>query len=91
MRKSGVLTAVALMSLGLLGACTSLSESDRALIASANKNAEDAKTLAQQALDASRAAQSSAAAAAQAAQQASADAKAADEKADRIFQRTLRK
>jgi hypothetical protein len=67
-----------------LGACTQLSDQDRALLISANQNSEQAKALAQQALDASRAAQQSAA-------QAAADAKAANEKADRMFQRSLRK
>lgn len=76
---------IALVPLIALGACTAqLSDQDRALLTSANQNAEQAKTLAQQALDASRAAQASAA-------QAAADAKAANEKADRIFQRSLRK
>lgn len=73
-----------IMPLALVGACTTLSDQDRALLDSASKNAADAKALAQQALDASRAAQQSAA-------QASADAKAANEKADRMFQRSLRK
>ncbi len=68
----------------LLGACTTLSDKDRALLESANQNAADAKAMAQQALDASRSAQQSAA-------QASADAKSASEKADRIFQKSLRK
>lgn len=67
-----------------LGACTTLSEQDRALLTSANQNAEQAKQIAQQALAASQAAQASAA-------QAAADAKSANEKADRVFQRTLRK
>jgi hypothetical protein len=75
----------------LLGACTTLSEQDRALLTTASKNSEDAKAeaaraamVAQQALDASRAAQTNAASSA-------ADAKAANEKADRMFQRSLRK
>ena len=97
MSRSGFLAA-SLVAVGLLGACTTLSDADRSLIATASKNAEDAKAqsaraadLAQQALDTARAAQSSATASATAAQQASADAKAANEKADRMFQRTLRK
>jgi hypothetical protein len=75
----------------VLGACTSLSDQDRALLTSASQNAEAAKQqaaqanlTAQQALQASQAAQASAASAAQ-------DAKAANEKADRMFQRSLRK
>ncbi len=67
-----------------LGACTQLSDQDRALLTSANQNAEQAKALAQQALDAAKAAQASAS-------QAAADAKSANEKADRMFQRSLRK
>lgn len=90
MRNSGIFIA-ALVSAGLLDGCTSLSDADRSLITTANRNAEDAKAqaaraaeLAQQALDASRAAQASAVASA-------AEAHAANEKADRMFQRTLRK
>lgn len=85
-------TLLALVPVIALGACsTSLSDQDRALLTSANQNAEQAKTMAQQALDASRAAQTSANNAAQAANQAAADAKAANEKSDRMFQRSLRK
>ena len=68
----------------VLGACQGLSDEDRALLTSTNQNAEQAKQMAQQALDASRAAQASAS-------QAANDARAANEKADRIFQRSLRK
>jgi len=75
----------------MLGACTTLSDQDRALISSANQNAQQAKDLAQQALDAAKAAQASANAAAQSSSQAASDAKAANEKADRMFQRSLRK
>ena len=89
---------VAAIPLVALGACTTLSDQDRALITSANQNAQQAKDLAQQALDAARAAQASANgatqsanAAAASASQAAADAKAANEKADRMFQRSLRK
>jgi hypothetical protein len=67
-----------------LQACQGLSDQDRALLTAANQNAEQAKQMAQQALDAARAAQASA-------NQAASDAKAANEKADRIFQRSLRK
>ena len=82
---------IALVPVVALGACASLGEEDRALLNSASRNAEQAKTMAQQALDASRAAQSSADKAAQAADQAAADAKAANDKANRMFQRSLRK
>jgi hypothetical protein len=74
-----------------LGACTTLSEQDRALIASANQNAADAKTIAQQALNTAQVAQANSASAAQSAANAAAEAQAANEKADRMFQRTLRK
>jgi Alanine-zipper, major outer membrane lipoprotein len=67
-----------------VGACTTLSDKDRALLTAASQNAEQAKEQSAQALAAAQAAQASAA-------QAAADAKAADEKADRIFQRSLRK
>jgi hypothetical protein len=68
-----------------LGACTtSLSDADRAAITSANQNAEVAKQQSAAALKASQSAQQSADAAA-------VDAKAANEKADRMFQRNLRK
>jgi hypothetical protein len=67
------------MPLALVGACTTLSDQDRALLESANKNAADAKTLAQQALDASPKAQQSAA------------QEAANEKADQMFQKSLQK
>jgi hypothetical protein len=63
--------------LALVGACTTLSDQDRALIESVNKNTADAKALAQQALEASRNAQQSAA-------QAAADATAANAAADRM-------
>ncbi len=82
---------IALIPILMLGACTSLSDQDRALLTSASQNANAAKQqaaqaaqVAQQALVASQAAQASAA-------QAAADAKAANEKADRMFQRGLRK
>jgi len=74
----------ALTVLAALAACTTLSDQDRALLTSASQNADQAKQMAQQALSASQAAQASAA-------QAAADAKAANEKADRMFQRGLRK
>lgn len=75
---------VAVVAVAALGACTTLSDQDRALLTSTSQNADQAKQIAQQALAASQAAQASTA-------QAAADAKAANEKADRIFQRGLRK
>jgi len=90
MRWMGKMLAV-VVPVVVLGACTTLSDQDRALLTAASQNAEAAKqqaaqanAAAQQALQAAQAAQSSAAAAA-------ADAKAANEKADRMFQRSLRK
>ncbi len=77
--------------LAALSACTTLSDQDRALLTSASQNAEQAKQLAQQALTAAQAAQASSQAAQASAAQAAADAKAANEKADRMFQRGLRK
>jgi len=75
---------IAMLPVMLLGACTGLSEQDRATIASASQNAQQAKDMAQQALAAAQAAQATAS-------QAAKDAQAANEKADRIFQRSLRK
>ena len=68
-----------------LGACTmSLNDQDRAMLTSASENAQQAKNLAQQALTAANNAS-------QTATQAAKDAQAANEKADRMFQRSLRK
>jgi hypothetical protein len=82
---------IALVPVVALGACTTLSDQDRALVTAASQNAQAAQQqaaqaaqVAQQALAAAQAAQASAA-------QAAADAKAANEKADRMFQRGLRK
>lgn len=47
---------IALIPVIALGACTTLSDQDRALLAAASQNAEQAKTLAQQALEDARAA-----------------------------------
>ena len=77
-------TLLVLVPVAALGACTTLSAEDRAMLNSASQNAQQAKELAQQALDASKSAQASAASAAN-------DARAANEKADRMFQRSLRK
>jgi hypothetical protein len=74
-----------------LGACTTLSDQDRALLTAASQNAEQAKQQSAQALTAAQAAQAAAQTAEASAAQAAADAKAANEKADRIFQRSLRK
>ena len=89
---------IAALPVAMLGACTTLSDQDRATIAAASDNAQQAKVtaqqakdLAQQALNTAQAAQASANAAAQSATQAASDARAANEKADRMFQRSLRK
>ena len=84
MRSVKHLTAVLAPVLVLVACTTTLSDEDRASIATANQNAEAARQQSAEAVTASQAAQQSAAAAA-------ADAKAADEKADRMFQRSLRK
>ncbi len=75
---------LALIPVVAVGACTTLSDQDRATLTAASQNAEQAKEQAAQALAAAQAAQASAA-------QAATEAKAADEKADRIFQHSLRK
>jgi hypothetical protein len=80
--KSMMLVLVPLVA---LGACTAgLSDQDRALLTSASQNAEQAKQQSAQALAAAQNAQ-------QQAQAAEADAKAANEKSDRMFQKSLRK
>ncbi len=103
-RSSGRILAVLLLPVAV-AACTTLSEKDRALLDTASQNASAAKaeadkalTLAQQALDASKAAQGTADQSAQtalaaqkAAQAAALDARSANEKADRMFQKSLRK
>lgn len=71
--------------------CTTLSDQDRALLSAASQNAEQAKQQSAQALAAAQAAQASAQAAQASAAQAAGDAKAANEKTDRMFQRSLRK
>jgi Alanine-zipper, major outer membrane lipoprotein len=83
MRSTKMMLA-ALLPVLALGACTTLSDQDRALLTAASQNAEAAK---QQAAQANATAQQ----ALQAAQAAQGDAKAANEKADRMFQRSLRK
>lgn len=75
---------LALIPVVAVGACTTLSDKDRATLTAASQNAEQAKERSAQALAAAQAAQASAA-------QAATEAKAADEKADRIFQHSLRK
>jgi hypothetical protein len=84
-------TMMMLACISALGACATLSDADRATLTSASDNAQQAKVLAQQALDAARTAQVSSANAAASASQAATDAHAASEKADRMFQRSLRK
>lgn len=75
---------IAVLSVSVLAACTTFGEQDRSQLTAANQNAEAAK---QQAAQANQTAQQ----ALQAAQQAQTEARAANEKADRMFQRTLRK
>jgi hypothetical protein len=82
---------LALVPLIAVGACTTLSDQDRALLNSASQNAEQAKQQSAQALAAAQAAQTAAQAAQTSAGQAATDAKAANEKSDRMFQRSLRK
>ncbi len=82
---------LALVPLIAVGACTTLSDQDRALLSAASQNADQAKQQAAQALATAQAAQAAAQAAEASAAQAAADAKAANEKADRMFQRSLRK
>jgi len=85
-------TLLVAASLAALGACTmQLSDQDRALITAEKANAQQANHLAQQALNAAQAAQASANTAAQSASKAASDAQQANEKADRMFQRSLRK
>jgi len=71
---------LALIPLVAVGACTTLSDADRAQLNAAT-----------QALTTAQAAQTTAQSAQATASQAAADAKAANEKADRMFQRSLRK
>ncbi len=77
--------------LALLAACGGFNESDRALLTQANQNAAAAKASADRAADLAQQAANSASQSAQVAQQAEQDAKVASEKADRIYQRGLRK
>lgn len=67
-----------------LAACASLSDEDRAMIASANQSAQEAKAEAARSAEMARQAQ-------QAAERASAEARAANEKADSMYQQSLRK
>lgn len=103
--QNAIRVAVFALSLAALGACTQLSSEDKALLATANSNAEQAKVLSQQALDAAKSAQADVKAAVQAAnlaaQGATQAAQAADraaqaardesEKVDRMFGHSLRK
>ena len=69
----------------------SLNKEDRAMLEKASAAAADAKTSAAAAVAASKSAADTAQAAADAAKMAAAEAKAAGDKADRIFQKNLRK
>lgn len=84
-------TLLIVLPLTAIGACTTLSDQDRALLTAASSNAQQAKDMAQQALTAAQAAQASANGAEQSASKAASDAQTANEKADRMFQRSLRK
>ena len=77
-------TLIATGMVAALGACTSLSDQDRATLTAASQNAAAAKDQAAQA-------NATAQQALQAAQAAAANAKAAKEEADRIYSRSLRK
>lgn len=82
---SGFIWPAAIASTLLLGGCaTHLNEQDQAKLDQAVKDSAEAKEMAQQALTQSQAAAASA-------DRAAASAQAANEKADRIFQRSLRK
>ncbi len=82
---SRITLPAALASAMLLGGCaTHLNDQDQAKLDQAVKDSAEAKEMAQQALTQSQAAASSA-------DRAAASAQVANEKADRIFQRSLRK
>lgn len=82
--KSLLKICVLALALAPLAACSTADEQERSALTTANQNAQEAKDQSAQALKAAQAAQT-------AAQQAEADAKAANEKADRMFQSSLRK
>ena len=74
-----------------LAACAGLSDSDRAMLNRASANASQAREQSAQALAAAQSSQQLAQRASADAQAADTAAKAADEKADRVFTRSLRK
>jgi hypothetical protein len=74
-----------------LGACASLSDDDRAQLNQATSSATQAREQSAQALAAAQSSQQLAQRAAAEAQAADSAAKAANEKADRVFARAVRK
>lgn len=82
--KSLLKMCVLALALAPLAACSTPSDEDNSALTTANQNAQEAKDQSAQALKAAQAAQT-------AAQKAEADAQAANEKADRMFQSSLRK
>jgi len=82
---------VAVLPLALAAGCTTLQGEDKAMLEKSSKDSADAKAAAQQAADAANRAAAAAQQAAAAAQNAANEAKQAGDKADRVFQRGLRK
>lgn len=81
-----------------LTACSTFTESDRALLSSTGATASEAKAesaraaaMAKEASDAARAAEQRAAAAEEASKKAAADAQAARTQADQMFKKSIRK
>jgi predicted secreted acid phosphatase len=71
--------------------CETMNQNDKAMLEKANTSAAEAKSASMKASADARAAAAAARAAADAANRAAAEAKAASDKADRIFQKGLRK
>lgn len=83
--------AIAVVPLMLAAGCAQMAEGDRAKLDAAAKNSADAKSASMSAAAQADAAAKAAQAAADAAARAAKEAKDAADKADRIFQRNLRK
>ena len=77
--------------LAIVAGCSNLGADDRSLLEQANMKADQASAAADQATAAANRAAQAAQQAANAAQQAAREAKTAGDKADRIFQKSLRK
>jgi hypothetical protein len=90
-RASLVRAATAACLVVALTACADLDDHDRALLNQANSNASQARDQSAQALAAAQSSQQLAQRASADAQSADAAAKAANEKADRVFTRSVRK